>query len=102
MSHRVPIGTDAEGARQYLGCSKTMFEELRARRIVVSLRRDWYAYDDLDHAVRLLRTERDNRLQLNHGDCTESVSSQAPTRPLGRQGHRSDYPKTEELLRRLG
>lgn len=99
---RPPIGTDSKGAREYLGCSQSMFEQLRASRLIRSLRRDWYSYDDLDDVIRLLRTERDNRLQQNHGESTESLSGQESAKPLGRKGHRSDYPKTEELLRRLG
>ena len=99
---RCPVGTNAEGARQYLGCSVTMFQELRARRIVKALRRDWYSFDDLDVAVRLLRQERDSGLQHNHEEDPSSLSSQKQTKPLGRQRHRSSYPKTEELLRKLG
>lgn len=55
-----PIGTNREGAIEYLGCSRTKFEELLKRKIVKALCRGWYAYEDLDDAIQALRTERDH------------------------------------------
>ena len=54
-------GCNEEQAREHLGCSLTLFAELKARKIVVPLRRGWYSYrllgvamDQLEAAV--LRT----------------------------------------------
>lgn len=55
-----PIGTKKEGAIDYLGCSRTKFEELLKRKIVKALSRGWYAYQDLDDAIQTLRMERDH------------------------------------------
>ncbi len=101
MAERPAIATDADGAREYLGCSQAMFDELRARRIIRPLRKNWYSYDDLDLAVSLVRKERDLRLQQDDGRTTESIHTQAPTRNLGSKRGRSDYPKTKELLREI-
>lgn len=101
MDQRTPVATDAEGARAYLGCSQAMFDELRARRIIRPLRKNWYSFDDLDLAVSLVRKERDLKLQLDNEGITQTVSRQTSSRNLGGKGGRSDYPKTKDLLREI-
>lgn len=99
----VPIATDAEGARRFLGCSRSMFEELRAKKIIVALRRDWYSYADLTEAVTLLRKQRGTELILFHEEASieeaKGPRSKKQNRHLVGKGHRPDYRCTEELLR---
>jgi hypothetical protein len=102
MEQRPPIGTDAEGARLYLGCSQGMFEELRAARIIQSVRRNWYAYKDLDEALEKLRTQRDTSFDACYERATQTLSRKGAARNVGRQGGRSDYPKTKDILRKIG
>jgi hypothetical protein len=99
---RPPIGTDAEGARQYLGCSQGLFEELRAARIIKSVRRNWYAYEDLDRALEKLMTLRDTSQDGNDERTSQTLSRKSTAWNVGRQGGRSDYPKTKDILRKIG
>lgn len=99
---RPPIGTDAEGARQYLGCSQAMFEDLRAARIIKSVRRNWYAFEDLNRALEKLMTLRDTSLEGNDERTSQTLSRKGTARNVGRQGGRSDYPKTKDILRKIG
>lgn len=54
-----------------------MIVELRARRIIKALRKDWYSFDDLNKAIRLLRLERDSRIEQIHDQDSQGPSSQA-------------------------
>lgn len=99
--NKVPIGTDAQGAREYLGCSQSMFDELRKRRFVVPLRKNWYSYDDLDHAIRLVRKERDLGLKRDDERAPQSLSSQKSARNVGGKRIGSNYPSTKDLLREI-
>jgi hypothetical protein len=62
-SKPLQIGTDAQGARLYLGCTNSVFKDLRRRGYVPELRPNWYIYDDLDHCVERLREERNEKLR---------------------------------------
>lgn len=44
-------------AREYMGCSQNMFDELKSRRIVLPLRKGWYSYALLDRAMDFLEKE---------------------------------------------
>ena len=54
---RPQIGCDEAEAMRYMGCSRTMFEELRRRRIIVPIRKGYYSYRLLDLAMAMLEDE---------------------------------------------
>lgn len=101
MAGRPPIGTDAQGAREYLGCSQAMFDELRRTKAVLPVRRGWYVYSDLDAAVTRLVAERGNVVTPGHEDDTERIPCAAPPGNVGRKRARLVYRKTEDLLREV-
>lgn len=59
----LPIGTDAQGALQYLGCSDSVFKDLRRRGYFSELRPGWFLYEDLILGMQRLRIERDESLR---------------------------------------
>jgi hypothetical protein len=63
---RLPIGCGEEDAMEYMGLSDrpNIWEELKARKVVKALRRNWYCYEDLDEAIAQLRSERDKVITL--------------------------------------
>ena len=92
---REAITCDRDEAKRYIGATESRFKTLCARKIVKSIGRDWYAYEDLDRAIKLIIAERDgtNVLYLgNDGEETEKG------RPVGSKGSGSKHRKAEELL----
>ena len=66
MASRVPVACGEQEAMTYVGLldRPNLWEELKARKVVKSLRRNWYAFADLDLAIEHLRTERDKMIQV--------------------------------------
>lgn len=58
-----PIGTDAQGARRYLGCSESTFKDLRRRCYLSELRKNWFLFNDPNRDVERLRQEREEHLR---------------------------------------
>jgi hypothetical protein len=63
-----PIGTDALGARRYLGCSESTFKDLRRRGYLSELRKNWFLFSDLNLDVERLRLDEDEHLRQVRGE----------------------------------
>ncbi len=63
-----PIGTDALGARRYLGCSESTFKDLRRRGYLSELRKNWFLFSDLNLDVERLRLDEDEHLRQIRGE----------------------------------
>jgi len=99
---RSPIGTNADGARKYLGITRTRFDALRRLGVIKPLGRDWYSFADLDEAMSTLRSRRElSTLGDDENEDAESTRSKAPTGDVVREGNRSNHVKTQELLREI-
>lgn len=97
---RAPIGCDDKAAQAYLGCSDDRWTLLKRRKIVKELVRGWFAYADLDAAMELLRTERDQTsatiYKLAPGESEDGDT--AKRRKVGSERNRQRRT-SEELLR---
>ncbi len=101
---RDPIGCGEKDAIEYMGCSQTMFEEIRAAGIVVPVRRGWYSYEQLDAAMKQLvakALENCKVISINQHAKNHGKPEEGPTGVVGSEGDQPDYPKTQELLRRF-
>ena len=78
MNQPAPIGCNRTAAMEYLGCTERMFDELTARRIVVPIKRNWYAYWQLDEAMKNLIAERGTIAQVDERDPEPLAESNTP------------------------
>ncbi len=95
-----PIGCNREEAIRFLGCSESMFEELHARKIIRSLRKGWYTYDDLRKAVKDLEGERKSEMNHEINQKTKGTRSKRASGALRSEGSRSYKGNSEEFLRK--
>lgn len=94
------VGCDEPEAIRFMGCSKTMFDEYKSRRIVKRLRAGWYAYEDLIEAVGKIRMDRDKVIHLE--EATSGMETEENRdEEVGSQRRKPAHRGTQELLGRI-